>query len=59
MVREVENNYIYVNIYTYIYLHIFLGCRIPYRDEFSRLNRENFHCNAINCKAMKSLVKIF
>ena len=59
MVREVENNYIYVNIYTYIYLHIFLGSRIPYRDKFSRLNRENFHCNAINCKAMKSLVKIY
>ena len=33
--------------------------RIPYRDEFSRFNRENFHCNAINCKAMKSLVKIY
>ena len=30
-----------------MHLHIF-------RDEFSRLNRENFHC-----KAMKSLVKIY
>ena len=41
-----------VNICKCMHLHIF-------RDEFSRLNRENFHCNAINCKAMKSLVKIY
>ena len=36
-----------LNICKCMHLHIF-------RDEFSRLNRENFHCIA-----MKSLVKIY
>ena len=43
-----------------LHFYLFLNkIRIPYRDKFSRFNRENFHCNAINCKAMKSLVKIY
>ena len=40
-----------LNICKCMHLHIF-------RDGFSRFNRENFHCFAINCIAMKSLVKI-